>query len=115
MPKFVLNRDKQLVSLQGASVDIKKNEPFFAPEFLRKELEELGAEEVSDSVKTQAEKDGDDPDANLTPEAKNEKIQAVFKEANSDVKPNVADLSKAVGFHVTAAERDAAWEVFSKG
>ena len=112
MPKFTLNRNFTLVSLLGASVEIVKNEPFYAPEFLRKELENLGAEEVSDAVKTQAEKDGDGPGDTMTKEAKDAALQKAFTDANSDKKPNVRDLSDAVGFHVSADERDAAWDVF---
>ena len=57
-----------------------------------------------------------DPGADLTPEQRGEKITASFKDLKPGTdfiqggNPRVSAVEKAVGFAVTAAEVDAAWQ-----
>lgn len=114
MPIFKLNRNHTLASVLGACVEFKKNEDTFAPEFLRKEIEALGGEEVGETT-TEKQLDAGEPTGEARLGQINEALKAHALKKGGDKAPSVADLSKDVGFHVAADERDAAWEAFKKG
>lgn len=124
MPKFILNRDHELVSKLGAAVNIKKNEPFFAPAFLQREIEALGGELIEHDEPNPDSDEGDKTPG--TPEERKAAMLAAFDVVmNAGVKADITDggkghptqkaLSRELGWTPEAKERDAAWAEYVKG
>lgn len=124
MPKYVLNRDYELVSKLGASVNFKKGVPTFAPIFLDREIKNLGGEMVEDD-----EKPTDDDTGDKTPATAEEREMALMsafeaivtgakkEDMTKDGKghPTQKALTREMGWTPEAGERDAAWAKYVAG
>lgn len=114
MPKFVMNRDLNLVSLQGAAIEFKKGVPTFAPEFLRKEIIEKGGDEVADdgaAVGGEPVQTGNDRQAAIVAAFDKYALSA----ADANKVPTIKELHDAGAPTLTAEERDAAWAAYKAG
>ena len=119
MPKYLLNRDHDLVSKLGASVSFKKGVPTFAPIFLDREITALGGEKVEDDELDTEDAGGGDN----TPPTAEEREAAMLVAMDAIVlggkkedmtkggtgHPSQKALSRELGWTPDAGERDAAW------
>ncbi len=118
--KFILNRDRVVASAFGHSVSFKKGEPTHVPPEMYAEVIAAGAvpeEELTEPVV----KKPDYPTAPAEREAALfEAFEAiVLRNDSSDFtaggNPKDSVVEKAVGFKVSAKEREAAWNKFKLG
>lgn len=116
--KFVLNRNKTVVSLQGHAIEFKKGEPTHVPHALWAEVQAIGAvpeEDLPEEKRADTKEPAD-------PIARKKAIfdafeQLVLKaERNSFMAtgvPHAKSLTAQMGFTIDNKERDALWAEFN--
>jgi hypothetical protein len=118
--EYVAHRDLTFISTSGRSVEFKKGEPTYAPPQMHAELVANGimpTEEIPEPAK------GDGPQE---PTAATEREAALFaayekmslankrESFTASGMPQLAPLSKELGWAVDAKERDVTWMKFSQ-
>ncbi len=111
--KFIMSRDRTVVTRQGRSFEFVKNEPLHVPDFCWQDVISAGA--VPEDELPEA-----DPNAPVVPQG-NERLKVITaamkdmvvrnvrEEFNAAGMPDVAVLSTRLGFSIDARERDAVW------
>lgn len=118
--KFILNRDRTVVSAFGHSVSFKKGEPAHVPPEMYPEVIAAGAvpeEELAEDAIPKADHPTDPGEREA---AIFEAFEAlVLRNDSSDFtaggSPKESVVNAAVGFKVPAKEREAAWTKFKIG
>lgn len=120
MPEFVMNRDLMLNSVHGHTVDFKKGVPTHVPPALVREVVAAGGLPPDGEQVVLADAGGKD----MGPEDKDDRFAMIFAAFEQIITKNDRDdftagnaphakaVSKAVGWDVSAAERDQAWADF---
>ncbi|WP_025915514.1 hypothetical protein [Herminiimonas sp. CN] len=115
--KFVLNRNKIIVSLQGHAIEFKKGEPTHVPHALWAEVQAVGAlpeDELPEEIRTASKEP-------LDPIERKGLIFAAFEQLVLDAKresftgtgvPHAKALAAQMGFIIDNKERDALWAEF---
>jgi hypothetical protein len=118
--KFILNRDRNVASLMGHTVAFKKGEPTHVPPEMYADVIAAGA--VPEEELT--EKDVPKPDYPTDPAEREAALFEAFEtlalrnnsgDFTAGGVPREGVLEKAVGFKVSAKEREAAWTKFKIG
>lgn len=123
--KFVLNRDKVVVSTAGISIRFAKGVETHVPPHMYEQVMSIGAEPVDGEVKREDEKT--DPESKPepaigTPERQKalydafEKIslKAAREDFDASGAPHVRAIQLAAGFLIQKKERDQAWNAFKQ-
>jgi hypothetical protein len=115
--KFVLNRNKTVVSTQGHAIEFKKGEPTHVPHALWAEVQAIGAvpeEELPEEKRADTKEPAD-------PVARKKAIFAAFEQLILGAKrdsfmatgaPHAKALIAQMGFAIDNKERDVLWAEF---
>lgn len=119
---MTLNRDFTLRSTTGHVISFKKGIPAFVPDVVVDQAAGIGAQasdekemdkRVADAAKA------DELPVELTGKAREDAIRSAIEKMvnrnarddfNAASRPNIPALSEILGFKVSAADRDAAWD-----
>jgi len=114
--KFVMNRDRVVVTRLGRSFEFKKNEPLHVPPMCWAEVQAAGAAPEEDLPEDSAKSTvptGEARTAAITEAMKAMVVEGVREHFTAAGAPHTTALSQKLGFAVDAKERDAVWTALS--